>query len=144
MEQIAADGAACLITLAIALLVMIVLGIRDYRRNVAYEETRPLEDRIQDFEKDAATMIAGLERVAAQPPPPGRDFTWVPPAIDLYRRMEQIANSPTSTPEEALALAKDAREYEREYRVKGVLISGPAENLAALLKRRSRPPDSPA
>jgi hypothetical protein len=142
MGQLAAGGAACLVTLIVAVLAMIVLGIRDASRNRAFQESRPLEDRIRDFRDGAAMWVKNLERIAAKPPRPGRNLDWIPPAIDLFKRMEQIAESSSSTAEESMALASDARQYESEHRVKGLFISGDAERLAALLERRGHPPNS--
>jgi hypothetical protein len=140
MEQLAAGGATCLFALVIAVLAMVILGVRDARRNRAYQESRPLEDRIRDFEESAAMWIKNLNRAAASPDV--RNADWIPPAIELFRRMEQIAASPSSTPEEARTFAEDALRFDREWRVQGVFIGDSAQRLAGLLERRAQSPNS--
>jgi hypothetical protein len=138
--DIAFGAAACFGTFVVAVLAMIVLGIRDYHYNRAYQESRPLEDRIRDFKEGAAKMVESFERVAAREPPPGMNTDWIRPTIQLYQRMEQIAGSPSSTSDDAIALARDARQFEREHRLKHQFVGLEAERLAALLERRKKSP----
>jgi hypothetical protein len=114
----------------------VLLGIRDFHAKRAHEELRPLEDRIRDIQEGAAFMIVQLNRVAERPPSARHNTDWIPPVLEYLRRLERIASVPTSAPEEALALANEAGQFEREQRLKGLSIGDQAGKLAALLERR--------
>lgn len=141
MEQFVAGGATCLITLVVAVLVMVVLGMRDASRNRKYQESRPVEDRIREIATGSAFMIEQFQRVAQRPAPHG-NLVWLPATIEYHRRLESLASSPATTPEDALDLAAEALQFEREHRLKGINVSRQANTLATLLQRRDLPPEA--
>jgi hypothetical protein len=113
-----------------------LLGLRDYYENRAREEARPPEDCIRDFKDGAAAMIQSLERHAARPDLRG-NRVFLPPIIEYYRRLEELAVRPTTTPEEALALAEDGLQYARANGLKGVFVMDEPRRLASLLRKRN-------
>jgi hypothetical protein len=122
----------------VTVIAAVLLGIRDANDRRAREDARPVADRIRDIQKDAAFMIEQLERVAERPTPPERSMAWIPPVLEYYHRLEKLASNPTSTPEEAFALADDAGRHVREQRLKGIFVCFEAEQLAKLLSRRRK------
>lgn len=132
---------ACVLALALAFVAVLLLGLRDFYKNRAREEARPLEDRIRDFKEGAAAMIQGFERHAARPNLRG-NRAFLPPIIDYYRRLEELATRETATSEEAMALADEALKYARENKLKAVIVMDEPRRLASLLQRRNAGGDS--
>lgn len=128
---------ACIITFSLVVVAVLLLGLRDFYENQAREEGRPLEDRIRDFKDGAVAMIKGLEQHAARPDLLRGNRVFLPPIIDYYRRLEELAATPTATPEEALALAEDGLRYAREHGLKHVFVMDEPRRLASLLRKRN-------
>jgi hypothetical protein len=140
MGELAIGVVVCFGFFIVAVLAAVVLGIRDYSERQAYQASRPLEDRIRDFEESAVVMIKNFERVMATVDTHKRNIEWIPPAIDLYRRMQQIAASPKSTTDEARLLADDACQFDQVHRVRGISLGAESTQLADLIARRNQPP----
>ena len=126
--------------LVVAVVAAVLLGVRDTVQARLWKEQLSVEDRIREIKDSAAFMIREFERVQAkfaeEIPSGGKRTAWVPVAIQYFSQLENLASLPTSTPKEALALAEDASQWERENRPKGIMISAWARDLAMLIQKR--------
>lgn len=124
--------------LAVVMLAIVALIRDDARQHRIREEARPIADRIADIHNDAAFMVEQLQQVLQRHESERPEVVaWIPGALDLYRRLESLASSPSSSPVECMALSDDALRFVRERRIKGVSIAERAQDLAILLNKRN-------
>jgi hypothetical protein len=127
---------------AITFVAAILLGLRDGIGRSRRENARPVGERIEEIRQAAVSAIEGLPRFRDQlvlKSPDRADVRWwIEPVIEYYRRVERLAATPDTPPEDALKLAEEAGQFIRENKIKGILVADLADRLAELLDRRDR------
>jgi hypothetical protein len=105
------------------------------RQRRIQESRRPRAERLADIRKDAAFMVRSLQelldRTYAIEHPESR--AWMPAVIDLYRRLEALAASPSPSHDNCLKLAAEASSHVKQQRLKGVCVGILAHRLAAIV-----------
>jgi hypothetical protein len=127
---------------AITFVATILLGLRDGIRRSRRENARPVAERIKEVRQVAASAIEDLPRFRDQLAVrfPGRADVgwWIEPVIEYYRRLESLAATAGTSPEDALKLAEEAGQFIRANKIKGILVADLADRLADLLDRCDR------
>jgi len=114
-----------------------MLAARDARRNRRREEERPIDERINQIGDDARLQIRQLQGGLERPNIPEDFREWGPQVIGLLQRLESLATSSNSQPEECHRLAEEASRYLREHRIKGIFVADGARRLEQLLRARN-------
>jgi hypothetical protein len=122
--------------LSVVALAVVLLAWRDVRHRRRTEEKVPVSEQIARIRKDAAFMVEQfeslLERVRARAPEQLPLWTTI---IGFHKRLEALAAMPEPAAEEAERLAKEADEYLRANRAKGIFVAVSAKRLAELSRR---------
>lgn len=126
------------LVLGILVPIWILMAALESRRNRLREQQRPLEDRITDIRKDASFMIGQLQGILdrfkdEQP----RRLDWIPPTIEYYRRLDELASRSDATSEEVARFADEATTFVRKRRLKGICVGLLARRLAEIAHRRN-------
>lgn len=126
------------LVVGISVLAAVLLGMRDARRGRRQRERRPVADRVASIRNDALFQIEQLQRVlehqAVERP---EAVHWIPPVLEYYRRLANLASDAETSAEDAIRLAEEASGYVRKHRLKGISIAEEARQLAELLAARN-------
>jgi hypothetical protein len=115
-----------------------VLVYRDALRRRMVEAGRTDAERIDAIRDNARFMIQQfqglLDRAGAEEP---TSFAQIPPLLEYYRRLEALAAATCPSVQECLGLAREASNYMRHHRLKGIFVHREASQLAAIVGRRN-------
>jgi hypothetical protein len=134
-------------TILIVIVAIFLLGWRDSRRCLAddndrraYENSRSIEDRIGEIRQRAATDQVELSKLKCdfqqKYPDEEKTWLWIEQIIEYNRRLELLASSAKTSPQQVKDLADEASCYLKENRIKGILFVDSVDKLAQLIEER--------
>ena len=128
---------ACLF-FTITLVAIVLLAWRDSRHRRLVESSRTVEERIAAIHESALFESRELQKLLDNRGGEHPELmSWIPPVLDHYRRLVSLAADPTSSAEQAEALADEAARLVNEHQLKNLLVVGGAKRLADLLRERN-------
>lgn len=117
-----------------------ILIKRDLYRRKRHEESRTVQERIDEIQESALQWIevlsGKLEMGEFRGDAEKEHLFWIEPVVEYSRRLEALASNDDARAEDAYALSEEANEYLREHKIKGVPVGMFAKTLGDLLEQR--------
>lgn len=125
----------------VALLAGTFLAWCDYVEKRIKENARPLDKRINSIRDSAAQVRRELlsleEELRGSTRKIAQNLVWIPTIVNYLRRLEELAEDPIATPQQADELASEAKQFVIAHRLQGIFVAEMAAKLAGLLRMRA-------
>jgi hypothetical protein len=118
-------------------------AFRDDQRRKKERKLRPIEDCIKAIESVKEHAASAQIELSEMPkkfqedhPDDEKTRTWIEPMIEFYRRLEILASSESTTPDEAIRLAEEVGRFHKCNKLKELFLID-AGRLAELIQERN-------